>query len=199
MNSSLPTFSFPAKPAFFRVLLAFASAVVTLAGAESTSPPPPPKVATPVISSDAAVQKNLGDLDQILDASNAKFEEALRQNIDRLEDAEFRQGNPEIDVALKQQPGIIPALRVERHFLIHRYVVRHARGPLLRPDILALDEFLNAHPDIRTALNKEPSQLMASKFLIAHPSLGDFFEHHPGLSTVLLETPAPRPAPSPSK
>lgn len=198
MNSSVLTLSFPAKPAFFRVALALASAVVTLA-AESTPPPPAPKVATPVVSSDAAVQKSLADLDQLLDASNAKFEETLRQNVERLEDTEFRQGHPEIDVALKQQPGIVPALKLERHFLIHRYVVRHARGPLMRPDILALDEFLNAHPDIRMALDKEPSQLMASSFLVAHPSLGDFFEHHPGLSTVLLEKPIPRSAPNSGK
>jgi hypothetical protein len=196
MNPFAPTFLSPARPAFLRIALALISAMAAHAAAESPPPAAAPKVATPIVSSDAVVQKNLAELDRVLDTSNAKFEETLRQNIERLEDTDFRQGHPEIDVVLREQPGIVPALKVERHFLIHRYVVRHARGPLLRPDIVALDEFLGLHPDIRKELDQEPSQLMASKFLVAHPSLGEFLVQHPALSTVLLDHKAAAPSPN---
>jgi hypothetical protein len=157
----------------------------TLAAAEPT-PPAAPKVAVPIVSSDEAVKKELMELDRVLDA-NPKFEEILRKNIDQLEQEAFRKNNPDIDVLIKQQPGIVLALKVERHFLIHRYVARRARGPLLRPDVLALDKFLTGHRDIRAALDNEPAQIVNANFLIAHPSLGEFFDQHPSLSTILLE------------
>jgi len=164
---------------------------VTLAVAEPT-PPASQTIATPIVSSDKAVQKTLADFDRLLDASNPKIEEIFRQNASHLEEAEFRKSNPEIDVMLKQQPEIVPALRVERHFLLHRYIAHRAHGPLLRADVVALDEFLAAHPDIRQALNHHPSQILESGFLIANPSLGEFFDQHPSLSTILLETPVTR-------
>lgn len=84
---------------------------------------------------------------------------------------------------------MVKALKVERHFLIHRYEVRLARGPVLRPDIVALDKFLSAYADIRNALDKDPTQIVQGKFLIAHASLAEFFTQHPSLSTVLLAKP----------
>jgi hypothetical protein len=167
-------------------VIALASTVATLAAAGRT-PPAAPEVAVPIISSDEAVQKELLELDRLLDASNLKVEETLRQNIDQLGDEKFRKSNPDIDVLLKQRPGIVPALKIERHFLIHRYIARRARGPLLRADVVALDEFLIAHPDIRRALDHEPSQILEPDFLIAHPSLGEFFDQHPSLGTILLQ------------
>ena len=56
----------------------------------------------------------------------------------------------------------------------------------MRPDILALDEFLSAHHDIRRALDNEPAQILEANFLMTHPGLGEFFDQHPNLSTVLL-------------
>ena len=187
------TFSFPAKPAFFGALVALISVVATLNAAEVT-PSVAPRSATPIISSDTAVQKNLVALDRLLDTANPKLEETLRKNIDQLDAEGFRKTNPEIDVVLKEQPWIVPTLRMERHFLIHRYVAHRARGPLLRPDIVALDNFLSTHREIGRALDNDPSQIVEAGFLMAHPSLGKFFDQHPDLSTVLLEKQAARPA-----
>ena len=187
-------FSFPAKPAFFGALIALISAAATLNAAEVT-PPAAPRSATPIISADETVQKNLVALDRLLDVSNPKLEEILRKNIDQLEAEEFRKANPEIDVVLKEQSWIVPALKMERHFLIHRYVAHRARGPLLRPDIVALDNFLSAHREIGRELDNDPSQILEASFLVAHPSLGKFFDQHPSLSTVLLEKQAARLVP----
>lgn len=191
MNLSLRISSLPIRPDFLRLAVALVSTVATLAAGDSV-PPATPKVAVPVVSSDEAVQKELAELDRRLD-SNPKLTEILSENLDRLTQESFRKSNPAIDVLLKQQPGIIPALKVERHFLIHRYVVRRARGPVLRTEILALDKFLTAHPDIRQELDKAPSQIVDGNFLMAHPSLGEFFGQNPGLSTVLLEKQALQP------
>lgn len=187
-------FSFPAKPVFFGALITLVSAVATLNAAEVT-PPVAPRSATPIITSDEAVQKNLVALDRLLDVSNPKLEETLRKNIDQLDAGEFRKTNPEIDVVLTEQPWIVSALKVERHFLIHRYVAHRARGPLLRPDIVAFDNFLSAHREIGRALDNDPAQILEASFLVTHPSLGKFFDQHPNLSTVLLEKQQARLAP----
>jgi len=185
MNPFIRCSIFPSRLASLGVVIALASAAVLLA-ADDPTPPAAPKARVLILSSDEAVQKNLQDLDQLLEA-NPKFEEILRNNVDQLEQAEFRRSNPDLDLVLQQKPGIVYALKVERHFLIHRSVVRLARGPVLRPDVLALDDFLAEHPAVRKALEKDPAQIVQSSFLIAHPNLADFFTAHPGLSTVLLE------------
>lgn len=193
MNPSPRRLPFPSKLGFMAVI-ALASTAATLATAEPT-PPAAPEVTVPIVSSDEAVQKELRELDRLLDTSNLKVEETLRQNIDRLGDEKFRQSHPDIDVLLKQRPGIVPALKSERHFLIHRYVAHRARGPLLRADVVALDEFLDAHPEIRQALDREPSQILEPDFLMAHPSLGRFFDQHPSLGTILLKPKGARSGP----
>jgi hypothetical protein len=174
-------------PSSLLTALLLISAIARL-GAADSPPSATTKVATPIVSSDETVQKNLANLDRLLDESlNSKLEESLRKNIEQLEAKEFLQTNPDVALLIKQQPGVVPALKVERHFLIRRYLAHRARGPLLRPDVVALDKFLVAHPDIRKALENDPSQIVESKFLIAHPAVGDFFEQHPSLSSVLLE------------
>jgi len=173
------------RPGFFLVFAALVFAVVA-GGAAEPATPAEPKIATVILSPDESVHKELEELDRLL-VVNPKVEEILRANIDRLEAEEFRKAFPDVDVLLTQKPGLVPALKVERHFLIHRYVLRRARGPLLRPDVLAFDKFLTAHADIRRELDRDPAQILDGKFLIAHPSLAEFFYQHPGLSTVLLE------------
>lgn len=140
----------------------------------------------PIVSADETVQRELLNLDRLLD-TNPKLEEALRGNIDRLTDETFRKQNPDVDALIKRQPGIVRALRSERQFFVLRVVGRAARGKLLRKDIVDLDKFLATHDDVRAALVKKPSQIVQSEFLIAHPSFAKFMEEHPSLSTVLLQ------------
>ena len=173
-------------------------AALTLSAADPAPAPgtPPAKVPTPVISSDETVKKNLAELDRLLDIPGSKLEEILLKNMERIEEESAQKNIPELEMVMKEQPWIVPTLRAERHFLLNRYIARRARGPLLRPDVVALDKFLAEHRDIRRALNRNPSQIVESDFLIANPSLADFFTQHPNLSTVLLiPQPPRRPAP----
>jgi hypothetical protein len=145
----------------------------------------PAAFSTPILSADATVRQVLQELDRRLEESPA-IEDALRTNLDRLTEESFLANHPKVEALLAAEPAIVPALKAERHFFIHRYVARRARGPLLRPDLVALDRFLAVHADIRGALDRRPSQIVEADFLIAHPSLADFFVKHPSLSTVLL-------------
>ena len=139
-----------------------------------------------IISTDETVQRELLDLDRLLD-TNPKLEETLRTNMDRLNDETFRKQNPEVDALIKRKPGVVRALRAEQHFFVLRAVGRLAQGKLLRKDIVDLDKFLAKERDILMALRKHPNQIVQSDFLIAHPPLAKFMEEHPSLSTVLLQ------------
>jgi hypothetical protein len=66
----------------------------------------------------------------------------------------------------------------------------------MRPDVIALDEFLALHRDIRKDLERDPSKILEDNFLIANPSLADFFGQHPSLSSILLERRGDRPVPA---
>lgn len=152
-------------------------------GADAADAAKPPVA---VVSTDESVQKELAALDKALDL-NPKLEEQISANIDRLNDEAFRAKNPEIDQLIKLNPGLPKALKIERHFLVHRAIARLARARVTRDDAKALDQFLDAHVDIRSALERRPGQIVQQDFLIAHPQLAHFFEAHPALSTVLLQ------------
>ncbi len=160
------------------VLFAASFAPAAALRAEETS--------VPIVSNDAQVRKDLAALDAALN-SNPKLEEALSANLDQITQESFRAKNPEVDTLIKQQPGIVAALKSEPHFLLHRAIGRIGRTKVLRADAIKLDEFLNAHPDIAGPLDKRPRQIADPKFLAAHPALAQFLDEHPGLSTVLME------------
>jgi hypothetical protein len=133
------------------------------------------------------VKIELLNLDKVLER-NPALEEKLRLDIDQILDAKYRANNPDVDALLKSRPAVAPALAKERRFLLHRAVMRMAHAPVVRRDIVQLDEFLDAHSDIQRALEKKPRQIVDANFLVAHPSLAQFFEKHPALSTALLES-----------
>ncbi len=169
--------SFPVslRSALAAAALALVSAAPTLAADE-----------TPTISNDAAVQKDLAELDRALN-TNAKLEEALRLNLDKLSEQSFRVQNPDVDALLKKLPGLEKALTVDRHFLLRRAIARLVSVKVARPDALALDKFLREHPDIQRPLERNPRLIMDTKFHLDHPQLARFLEAHPVLSTLLLE------------
>lgn len=173
------------RPAVSIGSLAAMLLATSLSAAESTTPDSA-SVDIPIVSVDAAIQKELVSLDRLLE-TNPKLEETLRNNVDKLTEQTFRAQNPEVDALLKRQPGLVRALRTERHYFVHRAVARLARSKVTRQDAVALDEFLTAHPDIAKALQRRPGQIVEGEFLIAHPALANFFETHPALSSILLK------------
>lgn len=177
---------------FLSALVGGLALALPLSAADSSS------VEVPIISVDAGVQKDLQNLDRLL-VTNPALEEKLRANVDQLTQEKFRVENPDIDALLKKQPGLVKALKSERHFFIHRYVARLATNKVMRKDAIALDDFLTAHPDIAKPLAKKPSQIVEADFLIAHPALAKFCETHPALSSVLLERSAKQNAKSAPK
>jgi hypothetical protein len=164
------------------VVGAFSGCVASSESAPASSA----NVEVPIVSMDESVQNELVTLDRLLE-TNPKLEETLRTNVDQLTEQTFRAQNPEVDALLKRRPGLVRALRTERHYFVHRAVARLARSRVTRNDAIALDQFLTANPDIAKALQRRPSQIIEGDFLIAHPALANFFEAHPGLSSVLLQ------------
>jgi hypothetical protein len=160
------------------VLLALSLAPAVALRAEETS--------VPIVSNDAQVRKDLAALDQALN-DNPKLAEALAANLDQITQDSSHAKDPEVAALIKQQPGVVTALKSEPHFLLHRAIGRIGRTKVLRADAIKLDAFLNAHPDIAGPLDKHPRQIADPKFLAAHPPLAQFLDEHPGLSTVLME------------
>ena len=182
MNIAISSLSPRFRVAVSALALATLTALPVAVGAESEAA----KVEVPIVSTDEAIQSDLLKLDRLLE-TNPKLEETLRNNLDQLTQETFRAQNPEVDALLKRQPGLVRALRTEQHFFVNRQLARLARAKVTRKEVVALDEFLTAHPDIAKELRKKPGQIVNGDFLIAHPPLAKFFEAHPALSSVLLQ------------
>jgi hypothetical protein len=197
MNISLVRCSPRLGFALSGALLALAFGPMSAIAADP-APPADTKVEVPIVSDDEMVNRDLAELDRLLDA-NPKLEEKLSANLEQLTQEKFRMENPEIDALLKRQPNLERALRVERYHFVHRSIARLARSRVTRADAIALDEFLTAHRDIARALQPRPSQIVEPDFLIAHPPLADFFTAHPSLSSVLLQRDGKKQAPRSEK
>jgi hypothetical protein len=184
MKTPMMLFRRSATTVVLTAMLPLSAAIMR--GADSQSAAPAPKTPVPIVSEDTKVQNGLRALDQFLDV-NPKMAELLQNNLDRIDQPAFIEQHPEWKEAMQKQPAIAGALKSERNFLLHRTLVRMTHAPVVRREIVQLDQFLATHPDIRTQVEKSPRLLADTEFLTAHPSLATFYQQHPGLSTILLQ------------
>ena len=165
------------------VLLSFVLLVnpVRAQSAADTSGP----TAAPLVATDEAVVAELNKLGQFFDV-NRQIEDAVRENVDKLEDATFLKQHGQLAEHLKKHPRAATALRAEKRFFLYRELARWAKKPLLRADVVQFDAFLEKHPAVDGPLARKPALLWDGTFMAAHPELAAFLDAHPGLSTVLL-------------
>jgi hypothetical protein len=142
---------------------------------------------TPVSTQDPKQKAQLAQLENFFD-QNPAIEKALRQNIDRGNDAAFQQEYPAWKKFESQQPGVMVTLKAEDRFLLHRALVRMAGNSRLEMRSLRrLDHFLDEHGDIQAALAANPSLLFAADFQVKYPQFAQFLDINPDLSSAFYQ------------
>jgi phage-related protein len=126
-----------------------------------------------------------------------RFEELF--NMDR-----FLDGHPEIAQQIRKDPSLVDNKQfVASHPALQQFLSEHAsvraaceKNPqefmqdvtrfertdeVTRRELMNMDRFLDAHPEIAQQLQKDPSLIDNQKFLGDHPALRQFLAEHPGV------------------
>lgn len=145
------------------------------------------KTATPLATEDAAQQAQLKSFEAFLD-KNPSLEKELRIHSADITSEEFLRQHPTWREFSSAHPDLPPALQNEKRFLLHRALVRLAGNyKLERHSLARLDEFLDAHPAILAELEADPTLIVNMNFQLKHPTLAEFLEKHPGLSSAFYQ------------
>ena len=60
---------------------------------------------------------------------------------------------------------------------------------ITRPELAAMGQFLEGHPEIAEQLEKDPSLINSKSFIDSHPELQEFLQSHPGVREEFSENP----------
>lgn len=133
-----------------------------------------------------ATREDLANFGQFL-ANHPILERELESNPSLLNDSNYVQSEPDLQIFLTHHPNVKSELDrdpgyFERHKEMNtanRSGLSNGSGPLDSTDTQKMDQFLNAHHDVAEQLKENPALIDDSTFLIQHPDLKTFLNENP--------------------
>ena len=141
-------------------------------------------------------RQQVATFDQFLD-SHPQIAQQLQANPSLINNAEFLEGQPQLQAFLTSHPELSeelkenPAFFMQRERQFEKAENRANPNPdLTRQQVATFDQFLDSHPQISQQLQANPSLVNNAEFLENHPLLQTFLTSHPELREELKENPA---------
>jgi hypothetical protein len=156
---------------------------------------------------DSMNRRQLSSFDNFLD-SHPELAQQLRKDPSLANNQEFVQNHAELQDYLQQHPEIREQLSQNPNAVMHqerRFDAREDQSPEAqgrgdqgrgdqgrqdqdrdrianRPEMAAIDRFMDSHPEIAEQVRKDPSLVDNKQFVASHPALQQFLADHPGIS-----------------
>src|SRR5438128_3083674 len=141
-------------------------------------------------------RQQVATFDQFLD-SHPQIAQQLQANPSLINNAEFLEGQPQLQAFLTSHPELSEELKETPSFFMQREQqfekAENRANPnpdLTRQQVATFDQFLDSHPQIAQQLQANPSLINNAEFLEGQPQLQAFLTSHPELSEELKENPA---------
>src|SRR2546425_1008490 len=142
-------------------------------------------------------RQQVATFDQFLD-SHPQISQQLQANPSLINNAEFLEGQPQLQAFLTSHPELSEELKENPAFFMQRerqFEKAENRRPNPNPDltrqqVATFDQFLDSHPQIAQQLQANPSLINNAEFLEGHPQLQAFLTSHPELREELRDNPA---------
>jgi hypothetical protein len=164
-----------------------------------------PTAQAPKASQTDASREDLANLDRFLD-SHPILERELGSNPSLINDAEYVQKEPDLQIFLEHHPDVKTQLQRDPQYLARRVNFAeltgsnhpgvNARATLDQEEADQLNGFFNTHEDLRQLLKQNPALINDSTFLASHPDLQTFVRQHPRAREEFVENPRYFIAPS---
>jgi hypothetical protein len=170
----------------YSVRLALAGLLWTVPSISAQAVPPPP--VTPAAPTQNPGQDNgitwqeLATFDAFLDG-HPEIAEQVRKNPSLVDDREYVNSHPELQVYLQDHP------RVREELAKNPRIFMRKDDRLNDRELASLDTFLNSHPEIAEQLRKNPTLADNKDFLQNHPALGQFLQEHTAIRMQFTQDP----------
>jgi phage-related protein len=130
------------------------------------------------------------NMDRFMD-SHPEIAEQLRKDPSLLDNKQFVDSHPALQEFLAQHPGVREQARENPNFFMHaeeRFDWREDHD-ITRAELVNMDRFMEAHPEIAEQIRKDPSLLDNKQFVDGHPALRDFLVQHPEIRQEVNDNP----------
>lgn len=172
---------------------------LTMARANARQQPAENATAQPQSASQTdASREELANLDRFLD-SHPILERELGSNPSLVNDPEYVQKEPDLQMFLDHHPAVKAQLQKDPQYLARRAnfadldtdnaAKTDANPSLDQAEADQMNGFLGAHPDIRELLKRNPALINDSTFLAGHTDLQTFVSQHPRAREEFVQNP----------
>jgi hypothetical protein len=150
------------------------------------------------VSDNDTKQWQVANVDQFLDG-HPEIAEQLRKDPSLINNKEFLEAHPALQMYLKEHPGIREEM-TENPQAFMRLEERYdrlegERGGIVndndtrRWQVANADQFLDSHPEIEEQLEKNPMLIRNEEFVENHPALQEYLQQHPEIREEFSENP----------
>jgi phage-related protein len=158
------------------------------AQSQTQSPAQSQTMTSPQDRDDSLNRRQLQSLDNFLD-SHPEISEQLHKDPSLINNKEFVENHPDLQQYLQQHPEIREQVsenpngsaRQEERFDRREDRDRDRDRIANRPEMAAIDRFMDSHPEISEQVRKDPSLVNNRQFVENHPALQQFLTEHPGI------------------
>jgi hypothetical protein len=125
-------------------------------------------------------RRDVADMDHFLD-EHPEIAQQLRKDPSLIDNRQWVANHPALQEYLQNHPQISATFRANPNLFMRdeeRYDRQTSDRNISRRDIVEMDRFLDAHPEIAEQLKKDPSLIDNRQWVANHPALQEYLKTH---------------------
>jgi len=157
----------------------------------TTGPAMPPTNDHPPSNRDDITRRDIADMDHFLD-EHPEIAQQLRKDPSLIDNRGWVSDHPALQQYLQAHPQISATFRANPNLFMRdeeRYDRETSDRNISRRDIVDMDRFLDAHPEIAEQLKKDPSLIDNKQWVANHPELQEYLKTHIDVSAAFRAHP----------
>jgi hypothetical protein len=157
----------------------------------TTAPATPPTNDRPMSDRDDITRRDIAEMDHFLD-EHPEIAQQLRKDPSLIDNRKWVSDHPALQEYLQNHPQISATFRANPNLFMRdeeRYDRETSDRNISRRDIVDMDRFLDAHPEIAEQLKKDPSLIDNRQWVANHPALQEYLKTHIDVSAAFRAHP----------
>jgi len=140
---------------------------------------------------DDITRRDVAEMDHFLD-EHPEIAQQLKKDPSLIDNRRWVSDHPALQEFLQNHPQISATFRANPNLFMHdeeRYDRQTSDRNISRRDIVDMDRFLDAHPEMAEQLKKDPSLIDNKQWVANHPALQEYLKTHIDVSAAFRAHP----------
>jgi hypothetical protein len=140
---------------------------------------------------DDITRRDVADMDHFLD-EHPEIAQQLRKDPSLIDNRQWVANHPALQEYLQNHPQISATFRANPNLFMRdeeRYDRQTSDRNISRRDVVEMDRFMDAHPEIAEQLKKDPSLIDNKQWVANHPALQEYLKTHIDVSAAFRAHP----------